>query len=136
MRVGLFSGPISFLIFPAFLALLIWVGCNFILGGTSTYPGMFAVAMYSALPSLLFYVIVIATLFAGNPENFNLSDMAGTNIGYYLPMGTAPFLKSLLSSIDIFSRSKLQARTTSCICSTVHDENRLSGLVVNDDIPI
>lgn len=103
MRIGLFSGPISFVIFPAFLALLIWVGCNFILGGTSTYPGMFAVAMYAALPSLLLYVIIVATLFAGNPENFNLSDMVGTNIGYYLPTGTAPFLKSLLSSIDIFS---------------------------------
>jgi hypothetical protein len=103
MRVGLFSGPISFLIFPAFLALLIWVGCNFILGGSSTYPGMFAVAMYAALPSLLFYVIIIATLFAGDPESFNINNMAGTNIGYYLPAGTAPFLKSLLSSIDVFS---------------------------------
>ena len=103
MRAGLFSAPVSFLLFPAFLALLIWVGCNFILGGSSTYPGMFAVAMYAALPSLLLYIIVIATLFAGDPENFNINNMAGTNIGYYLPAGAGPFLKSLLSSIDVFS---------------------------------
>lgn len=103
MQVALFSGPLSFLLVPAVLALLIWVGFNFILGGSSTYPGMFAVAMYAALPTLIFYLIIFATLFAGDPETFNINNMAGTNIGYYLPSGASPFLRSLLSSIDVFS---------------------------------
>ena len=103
MRVGIFSGPLTFLIFPAVLARLIWVGFNFILGGSSTYPGMFAVAMYAALPGLIFYLVVIATLFAGDPETFNLANATGTNVGYFLPSGTSPALKSLLTSIDVFS---------------------------------
>ncbi|WP_419804901.1 YIP1 family protein [Terriglobus sp.] len=103
MQVTLFSGALTFLLVPAVIALLIWVGFNFILGGSSTYPGMFAVAMYAALPGLIFYLVVIATLFAGDPETFNLSNATGTNIGYYLPTGTSPALKSLLTSIDVFS---------------------------------
>lgn len=103
MHVVLFAGPITFLVIPAIMALLIWVGFNFILGGSSTYPGMFAVAMYAALPGLIFYLIIFATLFAGDPENFNLNNMAATNIGYFLPVGSSPFLRSLLTSIDVFS---------------------------------
>lgn len=102
MQVVLFASPLTTLIFVSILALLLWVGFNFILGGTSTYPGMFAVAMYSTLPSLIFYLIVMATLFAGNPENFNLNSMAGTNAGYYMAPGSPVFVKTLLSSLDIF----------------------------------
>ena len=103
MQVALFAGPITFLMIPAIIALLLWVGFNFILGGSSTYPGMFAVAMYAALPGLIFYLIIFGTLFAGDPENFNINNMAATNIGYFLPVGSSPFLRSLLSSIDVFS---------------------------------
>ena len=103
MQIALFSGPLSFLIVPAVLALLIWVGFNFILGGSSTYPGMFAVAMYAALPSLLFYLIVLATLFAGDPETFNIANATGTNVGYFLPASASPALRSLLTSVDVFS---------------------------------
>lgn len=103
MQVVLFSGAVSFIVFPAILALLIWVGFNFILGGSSTYPGMFAVAMYAALPSLVFYVVILATLFAGDPETFNIGNPAGTNIGYFLPAGTSAGLRSLLTSIDVLS---------------------------------
>lgn len=103
MQVGLFSGPVSFLLVPAILALLLWVGFNFILGGSSTYPGMFAVAMYAALPGLVFYLVVIATVFAGDPETFSIANATGTNVGYFLPAETSPALKSLLTSIDVFS---------------------------------
>lgn len=103
MQAGLFGGPLFLLLWIAFVALLLWVGFNFILGGSSTYPGMFAVAMYASLPGLLVYLIILVTLFAGDASSFNLASPAGTNIGYYLPTGTSPALKSLLTSLDVFT---------------------------------
>lgn len=103
MQVGLYAGPIFLLLWTAFLALLLWVGCNFLLGGSSTYPGMFAVSMYATLPSLLAYLLLIVMLFVGDTETFNLANASGTNIGYYLPQGASPLLKSLLTSIDLFT---------------------------------
>ena len=103
VQVVLFSGALSYVIIPAMLALLLWVGFNFILGGSSTYPGMFAVAMYAMLPSLIFYLVVLTTLFVGDLETFNLSNPAATNAGYFLPAGGSAALRSLLTSIDVLS---------------------------------
>lgn len=103
MEVGLYGAPVFLLLWSAFLALLLWVGFNFILGGSSTYPGMFAVSMYALLPSLVAYVLLIVMLFVGDTETFNLANATGTNIGYYLPQGASPLLKSLLTSIDLFT---------------------------------
>ena len=101
MKTALYCGPVFLLLFAAIVALLLWVGCNFILGGSGTYPGMFAVSMYAMLPGLLAYLIIVITLFAGSPETFNINNPAGTNIGYYLPQDASAFFRSLLTSFDV-----------------------------------
>jgi hypothetical protein len=39
----------------------------------------------------------------GDTENFNLNDPIGTNPGFYMGSDASVFLKTLLSSIDLFS---------------------------------
>ena len=100
---GLYAGPVFVLAWEAFLALLLWAGFNFLLGGRSTYPGMLAVAFFSALPTLLQTVAILVTLFVSDPENFNLASPVGTNPGYYMGPETSAGVRALLTSFDLFT---------------------------------
>ena len=100
---SLYSFPILQLLFLALSALLLWVGFNFILGGRSTYPQMFAVSVFAALPSIFRAVLGVIMLYAGDLDTFNLQDPVGTNPGYYLGSAAAPWLHSFLGSFDILT---------------------------------
>lgn len=102
MKVSLIAWPVFMLVFSALGALLLWVGFNFILGGSATYPGMFAVMVFSFLPGILRSVLTTAVILFGDTENFNLNDPIGTNPGFYMGSDASVFLKTLLSSIDLF----------------------------------
>ena len=103
MRVSFFGWPIFVLLLTALGALLLWMGFNFILGGTATYAGMFTVMMFAWLPSVFRSVLSTTMLFLGDPETFNINDPIGTNPGFYMGPGSAAFLKSVLSSLDVIS---------------------------------
>ena len=102
MQVSLLGWPVFLLLMSAVSALLLWVGFNFILGGSATYGGMFAVVMFACLPGILRAVLSVVMLFAGDPENFNINDPIGTNPGFYMGADSSAFLKSALSSVDLF----------------------------------
>ena len=96
-----YATSIFVLVFIAIYALILWASFNFGLGAKTTYPQVFAVAIYSALPYLVTVVLTILTLyFGGNAEAYDYKDPVGTNLGYYLT-DTAPWLKALLGSLDI-----------------------------------
>ena len=103
MKVTFYSVPVLTLVVSAVVALLLWVGFNFILGGTATYPGMFAVAIFASLPSILRSLLSTTMLFLGDPEGFNINDPIGTNPGFYMGADSSAFLKSALGSVDLFS---------------------------------
>ena len=103
MQVSMYCWPVLQLLFTLVGAVLLWVGFNFILGGTAPFPGMFAVMMFSWLPTILRSLLSTLMLFLGDPEGFNLSDPVGTNPGFYMAADSSPFLKTLLSSLDIFT---------------------------------
>ena len=103
MQVSFVGWPAFMLLLSALGALLLWVGFNFILGGTATYAGMFAVMMFAWLPSIFRSALSTAMLFLGDPETFNINDPLGTNPGFYMAAGSPAFLKSVLGSIDIVS---------------------------------
>ncbi len=103
MQVSFFGWPLLVLLMTALGALLLWVGFNFILGGSATYPGMFAVMMFAWLPSVFRSLLTTAMLFLGDTESFNINDPIGTNPGFYMGAGSSPFLKSALQSVDLFS---------------------------------
>ncbi len=99
----LYAFPVVQILFLAFSGLLLWVGFNFILGGSSTYPQMFAVSVFAALPSIFRGVLGVVTLYAGDNDSFNLQDPVGTNPGYYLGSDAAPWLHSFLGSFDLLT---------------------------------
>ncbi len=103
MQASFYSWPVLLLLFTLLGALLLWVGFNFMLGGTAAFAGMFAVMMFAWLPGIIRSVLSTAMLFLGDPEGFNINDPVGTNPGFYLGAGSPVFLKSVLSSIDILS---------------------------------
>jgi hypothetical protein len=103
MQVSLWAWPVFLLVSAAIGALLMWVGFNFILGGSGTYPGMFAVMIFAYLPGIFRSVLSAAVLLFGETENFNLNDPVGTNPGFYLGPDSSVFVKTLLSSVDVFS---------------------------------
>lgn len=91
------------LFFVAIFALVYWASFNFGLGARTTYGQMFAVWMYASLPKLLVGLLTIVTLLAGaNTEGYNLQNPVGTNPAYYMPEA-APWVRSVLSFIDVFS---------------------------------
>jgi len=98
-----YAGPVLTLLFTAITALLLWIGFNFILGGKSTYGTLFAVSIFAWLPGILKSLFGAAMAFFGDVEGFNINDPVGTNIGFYLGNDSAAWLKSLLSSVDIFT---------------------------------
>ena len=71
---SLYSFPVAQLILLAFTGLLLWIGFNFILGGSSTYPQMFAVAAFAALPGIVRAVLGVLMLFLGDLDTFDLQD--------------------------------------------------------------
>ena len=100
---SLYAYPVIQVAVLALTALLLWGGFNFILGGSSSYPEMFAVAMFASLPSVFRAILGTVTLFAGDNDTFNLQDPVGTNPGYYLSADAAPWLHSLLGSLDLLT---------------------------------
>lgn len=103
MKVSLMALPVLTLLFAAIGALLLWVGFNFILGGTGTFGAMFAVMNFAFVPGILRSILTAGVLLFGDAENFNLNDPVGTNPGFYMGADSSHFLKTLLSSFDLFS---------------------------------
>ncbi len=100
-KVATYGSFVFILIFVAIYSLVLWGSFNFGLGAKTTYPQVFAVSMYSALPYLITAILTIVTLyFGGNADAFLSQDPVGTNPGYYMP-DAAPWLKALLGSFDI-----------------------------------
>ena len=108
-RVGVISRSIAFgfpfviTLVVALFALVYWASFNFGLGARTTYTQMFAVWMYASLPKLFAGLLTIVTLLAGaNTESYNSQNPVGTNPAYYMP-DAAPWLRSVLSFLDVFS---------------------------------
>lgn len=102
-RYSTYGSFVLILVFVALFALVYWASFNFGLGARTTYGQMFAVWMYASLPKLLVGLLTIVTLLAGaNTEGYNLQNPVGTNPAYYMP-DAAPWLRSVLSFIDVFS---------------------------------
>ncbi|WP_263382957.1 YIP1 family protein [Granulicella arctica] len=99
-RYTAYASPIFIILIAAVSALALWGSFNFGFGAQTTYGQMLAVWMYASLPRLLSSILMIATLYGGNAEAFNLKNPVGTNLGFYLP-DAAPWVKVLLSFVDV-----------------------------------
>ncbi len=96
-----FAFPILLAIGFAVYALILWGAFNFILGAATTFPQVYAVTWYAALPYLFISLLTIITLlFGGNAENYDYANPIGTNLAYYMP-DSGPGLRAVLASFDV-----------------------------------
>jgi hypothetical protein len=95
--------PVVVLALNALLGLLLWAGFAFVLGGSTTFGEMFAVSIFASLPNALNSLIAIVTVFASDPQGYNLNLPSPANLAYFLSPDAAAWLLSLAKSLDIFS---------------------------------
>jgi hypothetical protein len=97
------GSPVVVLAVNALVALVLWGGFAFVLGGNTSYGEMFAVAMFASLPNALNSVIAIVTVFVSDPQTYNLNLPSPANLAYFLSSDSAAWLISIGKSLDIFS---------------------------------
>ena len=102
MQVSFLALPVWVLVFNALLGLMLWAGFAFLLGGTTTYPEMFAVSIFSSLPNALGSLASTVAVFIADPEHYNISTPSPANLGYYLDAEATAWMRSLLGSVDLF----------------------------------
>jgi hypothetical protein len=92
-----------------FLVALICAGVlmatvNFGMGGEIRFSQVLAIWFYATLPLSIAGILTILSLYAGMvPDQFNIQNPIGTNIGYYLSSDSPKWLVGLLSSVDVLS---------------------------------
>lgn len=100
-----YLGPVIGLISGLICAGVLLASANFVFGGKGKYKQMLAVWFYATLPLVVFYLLVIISIYAGlGGDQFDVQNAIGTNIGYYLSGSDLPhWLVTLLSAVDVFA---------------------------------
>ena len=103
MEGFMIAGPVVWLVLSAIFALILWGIFSFVLGGSTNYPEMYAVSIFAAVPAALGTIIAIATVFASDPQGYNISVPSPAILAYFLDANGPGWLKSLGMSLDVFS---------------------------------
>ncbi|TCK75091.1 YIP1 family protein [Acidipila rosea] len=102
--VSSYMYPVFGLIAAALAAAVLMATLNFGLGGHAKFSQLFAVWMYAYLPAALKALLAVLALFAGvGADSFLIQNPLGSNIGYYLGSDVPLWLRSLGTSIDLFT---------------------------------
>lgn len=99
-----YAAPAFTLLFAVISVAVLLATLNFGFAGEATFGRLFAVWMYATLPLAIKGLLGAASLYAGmSPEQFNMQNAAGTNLGFYLPSDMNKGVLTLASSLDIFT---------------------------------
>lgn len=103
-RIVSYAYPIGTLVFALIVAGILMMSFNFGLGAQARYQQYVAVWFYAGMPLLLKYLLAALVIFAGaTPEGFDIRNPIGTNIGWYLPSDMSQWVRTLFSSVDVFT---------------------------------
>ncbi len=103
-RIISYAYPVVTLIFALIGAGILMISFNFGLGATAGYKQYLAVWFYAGLPLLIKYLLAAIAIFAGaSTEQFDMRNPVGTNIGWYLSSDVPLWVRTFLSSLDIFT---------------------------------
>ena len=96
---AIITTAVGFLIVALVLKLLFDV----LLGADIGLHRMMGIVGYANLPMLLYTGLVLLVLNLKAPEDFSLANPLAFNVGAFLPSGSSAWLRSLGSSLDLFS---------------------------------
>ena len=103
-KIFSYAIPSVALVLYAVIASVLFVTIKFGANAEVKFKTLFALVVYSRLPELLMSLLAVASLLAGvSSDGFNIQNPAATNPGYFLDPSSSPVLRSLLSSLDVFS---------------------------------
>jgi hypothetical protein len=109
------ASPLIGLLFAAIAAGVLLLTLKFGLGAQLKFGAMFAVWIYATLPLLIQGIIGIIVIYAGlDADSFNIKNPLGTNIGYFLPSDSPPWLMAFATSMDIITVWCLILLTIGC----------------------
>lgn len=91
--------PVSMLVIAGVLVFIFGT----MLGTSVNFRQVFGIVAHAWLPSLFATGAAILVMFLKDPDDFDLKNPSGFNIGFYLPHSTPAWLVSLGGSIDVFS---------------------------------
>ncbi len=103
-RYAMFASPIIFLPLSILIisGVLLAMG-NFVMGGEAEYKQMLAVTAYGMLPGVLYALLAIVLVFIKNPADFDVQNMAATNLALLFDAAEHRVLHRLGASLDLFS---------------------------------
>lgn len=103
-KVSAFAGPAVILLYNVVYALALWLGLIVVAGGWAEFSSIFAVLLYAdMIQNVRTLMATIVLWFNPEPTTFNIQNALGSNIGYYLGSGTAPWLRTLLETTDVLT---------------------------------
>lgn len=128
-RIFSYASPVVSLIFGLVVAAILMVSFNFGLGAKETYQRYLAVWFYASLPFAIKFILAAIAIFAGaSADNFDMQNPVGTNVGWYLSSESPLWLRTLLSSVDIFTIWTMVLLVIGC--ATVARVKRSSAAIV------
>ena len=103
-KVISYAYPVVALILALIAAGILTMSFNFGLGAKASYKQYLAIWFYAGLPFLIKFLLAAISIFAGvSAEHFDVNNPVGTNVGWYLTSDSPLWLRTLLSSADIFT---------------------------------
>ena len=124
-----YAYPVVALIIALISAGILMMSFNFGLGAKASYKQYLAVWFYAGLPFLIKFLLAAIAIFAGvSAEQFDLNNPVGTNVGWYLTSDVPLWLRTLFSSVDVFTIWVVFLLVLGC--STVAHVKRSSAAIV------
>ncbi len=103
-KVSAFAGPAVILLYNVIYALALWLGLIVVAGGWAEFSSIFAVLLYAdMIQNVRTLMATIVLWIDPDPTAFNMQNALGSNIGYYLGSGVAPWLRTLLETMDVLT---------------------------------
>lgn len=109
---GYVGAPIGMVANACIVAALLILIFKYLLDAPCGFGQTLGVVSWSMLPGLLHFGAATLMVYLQSPQDFDLKNPVGVNIGYYLGSESPAWMRSLLSSIDLFSFWNLLLITT------------------------
>ncbi len=128
-RIISYAYPVVSLLVSLLAAAILMASFNLGLGAKVKYKEYFAVWFYAGLPLVLKFLLAAIAIFAGvSAEQFDIQNPVGTNIAWFLSSDLPQWLRTLLTSADIFTIWTVILLIVGC--ATVARVKRSSAAVV------